>query len=124
MCCMENWLQSDMPDSLFEISGFSLVRANRDANSGKYRGGGISGYINDLWCWQYTVKETICDPNVQMPCMSLGPFYILREFDGVLLCVVYVPPSSKAGQAATTISEHVHKLQQTHPEAPTIVLGD
>ena len=38
--------------------------------------------------------------------------------------VVYVPPSGKAATTAATISDHVHRLLQKHPDAPAIVLGD
>ncbi|KAK0140802.1 hypothetical protein N1851_022205 [Merluccius polli] len=119
-----SWLQSNAPDSLFEISGFTLIRLNRNANSGKCKGGGICVYINDLWCHQFTVKEALCDSNVEMLSLTLRPFYLPREFGCVLLFVVYVPPSGKAALAAATIADHVHRLLQTHPDAPAIVVGD
>ncbi|KAK0147403.1 hypothetical protein N1851_013129 [Merluccius polli] len=76
MCLTESWLQPNAPDSLFEINGFTLTRLNRDANSGKCKGGGICVYINDLWCRQFTVKEALCDSNVEMLCLTLRPFYL------------------------------------------------
>lgn len=59
LCFTESWLQSNMPESLFEINGFTLIQLNRDANSGKCKGVGICVYFNDLWCRQFTVKESI-----------------------------------------------------------------
>lgn len=47
-----------------------------------------------------------------------------REFGCFLLFVVYVPPSGKASQAASTIADCVHELQLKYPDAPAIVLGD
>lgn len=124
MCLTESWLQFNAPDSLFEINGFTLIRLDRDANSGKSKGGGICVYINDLWCRQFTVKEALCDSNVEMLCLKLRPFYLPREFGCVLLFVAYVPPSGKATLAAATIADHVQRLLQKHPDAPAIVVGD
>ncbi|KAL2103161.1 hypothetical protein ACEWY4_000029 [Coilia grayii] len=124
LCLTESWLQSNAPDSLFEINGFTLIRLDRDKNSGKCKGGGICVFLNDQWCRQFTVKDTICDSNVEMLCLTLRPFYLPREFGCVLLCVVYVPPSGKASIAAATIADHVYKLLQKHPDAPAIIAGD
>ena len=41
MTITETWLTKDIPDSLLEIGGFSLIRADRDEHSGKGKGGGI-----------------------------------------------------------------------------------
>ena len=38
--------------------------------------------------------------------------------------LVHVLPSGKAALAAATISDHVHRLLQTDPDAPAIVVGD
>lgn len=46
-----------------------------------------------------------------------------REFGGILLFVVYSPPSGKASQAAHTIADCVHDIQLQYPEASAIVLG-
>ena len=103
-----------MPDTLFELPGFTLVRADRDANSGKTKGGGICVYINDLWCRSHAVKYKICDNNVEILGMMLRPFYLPREFGSILLFVVYSPPSGKAAQAARTIADcgmtHIRKM--------------
>lgn len=50
LCFTESWLQSSMPNSLFEVPGFTLVRADRDKVSGKCKGGGICVYTNEKWC--------------------------------------------------------------------------
>lgn len=56
--------------------------------------------------------------------MTLRPFYLPREFGCVLLFVVYAPPSGNAKRAAATVADCVHTMQQQHPEAPAIVVGD
>lgn len=71
-------------------------------------------YVNDLWFRQFSVRETICNVNVEILCISLRPFYLLWEFGSTWLCVVYVLPSSKAAQAAATITYCVHNPQQRY----------
>lgn len=119
LCFTESWFQSTMPNSLFEVPGFTLLRADRDADSGETRGGGICVYINELWC-----RQQVCDPNVEILGMTLRPFYLLRKFGCILLFVVYTPPNGKASLAASTIADCVHELQLSCPDAPAIVLGD
>ncbi len=49
-CCIllmtETWLNSNMPDSAFQISGMSLLRADRNELLGKTWGGGPCLFIN------------------------------------------------------------------------------
>lgn len=87
MAFTETWLHPDVPNSLVELEGFSLVQADRDVTSGKTRGGGVCVYIRDEWCSQYTVRESLCNPDVELLCLSLRPFYLPREF-GNILCSI------------------------------------
>ena len=124
LCFTESWLHTDAPDSLYDIRGFSLIRADRNENSGKSRGGGICVYLNERWCRQYTIKHMIFNRDFELLGIGLRPFYLPREFGCILLFVVYVPPSGKIHCAAAAIAECVHNQQQQFPDAPAIVLGD
>ena len=120
----ESWLRQDTPDSLVELEGFSLIRADRGASSGKSRGGGICVYVSNNWCKQYTIRETYCDPDVELLCLSMRPFYLPREFGNIVMCVAYVPPSGNAARAANKIADCVHNQSLRTPGAPVLVLGD
>ena len=74
MTITETWLNKDIPDYLLEIYGFSLIRADRDEHSRKGNGGGIGVYVNDQWCRQYTTKYIMCNPDVEVLCLSLRLF--------------------------------------------------
>ncbi|XP_048010413.1 uncharacterized protein LOC125244366, partial [Megalobrama amblycephala] len=63
----ETWLNQDIPDPLFELDGFSLVRSDRTESAGKCRGGGIAVYIRNDWCTQYTVRERRFSPLSDAP---------------------------------------------------------
>lgn len=71
-------------------------------------------YVSNNWCKQYTVRETLCCPDVE----------ILREFGSVAVCVVYIPPSGNAARAAVRIADCVHQELQHAPGAPVFVMGD
>lgn len=124
MVLTETWLRPDIPDNLLHLEGFSCVRADRSATSGKLRGGGICVYIRKDWCNQVTIRETLCCPDVELLCLSVRPFYLPREFSNIILCAAYVPPGGNAAKAATSLAECVHKQMQRTPEAPVFITGD
>lgn len=72
MIFTETWLQCDVPDQLVQVQGFKNVRMDRNSNSGKARGGEISVYINDSWCSNYTIKDSVCTPDLELLCLSLA----------------------------------------------------
>ena len=124
MVFTETWLHQDIPDSLIEFEGFSLIRVDRTDQSGKSRGGGVCLFVNDSWCRNCTVRKTVCTADVELLCVSLRPFYLPREFGNIIICAVYVPPSGNATRAATQIADCVHQQLQRTPGAPVFILGD
>lgn len=66
MALTESWLCNDTPDTLLQVEGFSCVQVDRDASSGKTRGGGIYVYVKDSWCRQFSIRETLCDSDVEI----------------------------------------------------------
>ena len=74
MCFTETWLTDNVPDANVELSGFTIVRADRDPKlSGKRKGGGLALFINNKWCnsGHVTVKEVICCPDIELLAVSL-----------------------------------------------------
>ncbi len=66
MVLTETWLHQDFPDAAVELDAFLLVQVDRNAQSGKNRGGGLVVYVSNAWCKQYTIKETMCCPDVEI----------------------------------------------------------
>ncbi len=124
MVLTESWLHEGIPDSLLELDGYTLVRADRSSDSGKKSGGGVCMHICDRWCKQYTVRDKVCTPDIELLCVSLRPHYLPREFGCVIICAVYIPPSGNAGKAAACIAECAHEQLQRSPRAPIFFLGD
>lgn len=99
-----------------------MSEADRTEQAGKTRGGGMAVYVSNNWRKQYTVRETLCCPDVQILHLTLRPFYLPREFGSVAECVVYVPPSGNVARAATHIADCVHQELQ-HARAPRLRYG-
>lgn len=112
MVLTESWLRRDIPNDLIQLDGFSCVRADREATSGKSRGGGICVYVKDSWCSQFTIRETICDPDIEALCLTMRPYYLPREFGSVSICAAYVPPGAKANVAANRLADCVYSQLQ------------
>lgn len=70
------------------------MRADRSKSSGKWKGGGLVVFINSRWCQpgHVTVKEQICNQDIELLVVSLRPYYLPREFSHVF--AVYIPPSA------------------------------
>lgn len=81
MVFTETWLHPDIVSSLV-WAGFS----------GK--GGGVSIFV--YWCSRSTVRAMVCNPDIELLCLSLKRFHLCREFGNIILCAAYVPPSVNA----------------------------
>ena len=104
MAFSETWLSSRDSDADLSISGFGApVRLDRDAEStGKSQGGGVCVYINQRWCSNITVRESICTADIELLSISVRPFYLPREFPQIFVTVVYIHPKANTQTAADT----------------------
>ena len=72
----ETWFNNDVPDSLVEVEGFTLIRSDRGASSGKLTGGGLCVYIRDSWCSNIAVKDKVCNTDLEL---LFSPGYKLTD---------------------------------------------
>ena len=127
LCLSETWLTQNIPDANVDLPGFTTVRADRDCGrSGKSKGGGLALFINNRWCNQghVTVKEIVCDRDIELLAVGLRPYYIPREFSHAIAVVVYIPPRAHAETACDVIHSTIARLQTQHPDAFIAVSGD
>lgn len=115
MVFTETWFGSDIPGTLIQLDGFSHVRMDRNENSG---GEG------DKWCSDFAIRDKICNPDLELLCVTLRPHYLPREFTNIFLCAVDIPPNGNTTRAANQIADCVHRHLQNKPEAPMLILGD
>ena len=122
----ETWLTESDSDSGLALSGFSTpLRTDRDNEvTNKTRGGGVCLYINRRWCSNFTVREHLCLPDIELLSVSLRPFYLPREFPQLFVTVVYIHPQADAKAASSVLLKTVNNLQSMSPSAPNFILGD
>lgn len=127
MCFTETWLNQNIPDSIVDVPGFTLIRSDRDAEaSGKKKGGGLALFVNQRWCdpAHITVKEKMCCPDIELLAVGMRPYYVPREFSHIITILVYIPPKATAEVPCEILHEMVARIQTKHPEALIIISGD
>jgi len=73
MCFTETWLHDNVPDTVVNLAGFQLVRADRSCNkSGKKK---VAVYVNNRWYnpGHITLKERVCSLDIELLAVSLHP---------------------------------------------------
>ncbi|KAJ0002714.1 hypothetical protein NQD34_007863 [Periophthalmus magnuspinnatus] len=126
MLFTESWLTPQIPDSAVAMDNFHLLRADRTAESGKRKGGGLALFVNEKWCkpGHCTVKMQLCNKDIELLAVSMRPYYLPREFSHVIVIAVYVPPSANAETACDTLHFGTSTLQTKHPQALFLISGD
>lgn len=109
----ETWLSGSLPDSVVDISGFSIYRADRVCG----RGGGVCVYLNNSFfdsprvnCWALNTPgcETLC--------------LVVKTKNQVLtFCCVYRPPSSSVQDDAILFREVSAVIRN---RKDVVVIGD
>lgn len=80
--------------------------------------------VNSFWATDAFILNTHCTPALELLTIKVKPFYLPREFSSVILTVVYIPPQAAKTQALGELYEIINGLENTHPDAAFIVLGD
>ncbi|KAK3523223.1 hypothetical protein QTP86_022942, partial [Hemibagrus guttatus] len=125
LCSMETWLCDLIPDSVLQLGGFNLYRADRYTElSGKTKGGGICFYINNSWCTDVKVLSQLCSPDLEAFIINCKPFYSACEFSSFILVGVYIPPQGNVCEAQRALADKIQSVERTNPDALVIVLGD
>ncbi|KAI4894227.1 hypothetical protein NFI96_006080 [Prochilodus magdalenae] len=121
----ETWLNSDVANSVVELGGRALFRADRSAAAtGKTRAGGNCIYVNKAWCTDSVVMVTHCSADLEFLIIKCRPFYLPREFNCVYAGIVYVPPDANANAAMEVPCAAISKPQTDQPNGAFIVAGD
>lgn len=126
ICLTETWLTETDPDSSVDLEGYTLVRMDRNLNSGKSKGGGVCAFINNKYCYpsHITTKHQVCTKDIELLELSLRPYYLPREIHQIRLFVVYIAPSADTQAAAALIHELVSQAEAEAPDAAKIIMGD
>ena len=63
-----------------------------DTHISNLQGGGVCAFINGRWCKNISVVDKVCNETIEYMTLSLRPFYLPREFNKIIITVVYIPP--------------------------------
>ena len=80
----------------------------------------MCSYVNRKWCNTVFVREALCTPDIELPSISLRPFYIIPS--AVFHACVH--PRANASRAIEHITDNSHKRVSVSPDAPKFILGD
>ena len=101
---------------------------NREATSGKMRGGGVCLFVNNSWCTTSNINEVSRYrlPEVEYLVISCRLHYLPRKFSSTLFVAVYLPPQPDAGTktALNQLYKAISKEENAHSEAALLVAGD
>lgn len=120
----ETWLNDGISDTVIQLAGLSVYRADRTSDSGKNRGGGVCIYVNNKWCTAVDVVERHCCPDLELLVVKCRPFFLPREFTTITIMAVYIPPQAKAKVALDKLHESASKQLTAHPDSVVITAGD
>ena len=75
----ETWLDDRAHNHELTVDGFGVpIRLDKNKlDTGKEQGGGVCSYVNRKWCNTVFVREALCTPDIELPSISLRPFYII-----------------------------------------------
>ncbi len=124
LCFTETWLNDAITDSALHLPNFQLIRADRDAESGKSRSGGTCFYINERWCTDVTVLQKMCCSDLETLFINCKLFYSLQEICLFILASVYIPPQANVRSALQKLADQITDTEQNHPNSVLIILGD
>ena len=80
--------------------------------------------VNFLWATDIAVLASHCSPVLELLTVKIRPFYLPREFTAVIVTVVYIPPQVDKAAALNELYDIINGLENVHPEAAFIVVGD
>ncbi|KAI2665139.1 HTH-type transcriptional activator RhaS [Labeo rohita] len=93
---------------------------------GVSKGGGLVLFVNECWCCpgHITVKENLCNKDIELLAVGMGLYCLPREFSYVISITVYIPPSASVSNACEHINTITARMQSKYPQALIIISRD
>ena len=79
-------------------------------------------YINNQWCNNWSVRDTLCTPDYEMLIVGLRPFCLPQELNQIFVLVAYISPQADVGIASDFIATKVHDLEAMSPDSAKIIV--
>ncbi len=120
----EKKISSAIPDAAIELEGHIVYRADRTADSGKRKCGGVCIYVHRDWCKATDIIEKNCSEDLEYLMVKCRSLSMPRELTVITIMAVYIPPQANANVALEKLHTVVSKQQNVCPDVPVIVAGD
>ena len=82
--------------------------------------------VNKAWCKPVSVHslKSFCSPDLEYLVLLCRPHWLPRDFTAVICIAVYIPPQADTNVALKELYVTISKIENSHPEAALIVVGD
>src|SRR4029434_5102614 len=101
-----------------------VLNVNEKNNSRQVEGLQVCLMVNSRWGSDVAALSAHCSPDLELLSLKVRPFYLLREFSFVIITPVYIPPQADKTCALEELYRVINGLEDAHPEAVSIVVGD
>ncbi len=115
----ESWLTQDIPSDFVHLDGYNMFRHDRDASTGKSRGGGLVCYVKSRFNSLHLENMNVCTANVEMMVVKIK----LTNTRDWYIIGVYRPPNGNVKHFCDAVEECVNNLRVKTPVEITLV-GD
>ncbi len=119
-CLTETWLDHTSPDQAVTLPCFSLT----GQPSYPWKPNVV---VSVLWSVSAGVAKlcnTTCSPHLEYISVKCRLSYLLREFAAVTVIGVCILPSVNSNTAITEIATCIFSVENSHPDAAAMVLGN
>ncbi|GFR90437.1 hypothetical protein ElyMa_004304200 [Elysia marginata] len=110
---VETWFNQNTSETASNMNNFFVFRSDSTQEADKNRGGGVRLYVNERWANKNnaSVKETMCTPNLELLTVNIRPHYLPRELTGVLVNVIYIPPTANETEAVGILTSRIQEQE-------------
>ena len=119
LCLSETWLNRSVTDNMVSINGYNLIRADRNAESGKLTSGGILVYYKNNLDVSMVNDLCVCSPSNEILWVKLK----LKQTRAQFIGTVYRPPGGDLDKSISVLTEHVTYLRASC-NCDVMLLGD
>ena len=114
----ESWLKESIPDDAINITGYQLLRRDRQHKSH----GGVCLYIKKTIPY-VRVTELESDHH-EVLWVALSPRRLPREYSNIIIAVIYHPPDANCETMREYIQSSLEHIESSFPNSAVIIAGD
>ncbi|EDO42661.1 predicted protein [Nematostella vectensis] len=114
----ESWLKPHIPDDFVSISGYNIIRLDRESTEH----GGVCMYVRDHI--RFKILTDIMDDNFEVLWVQIWLPRLPRGIQSIIIGTVYHPPSSSDPLILAYLHESMSIVEAQFTDCGVILLGD